>query len=65
MRWKYYFSEHYPSSCFHSKHKVSDTGFCLHLQVKPTQLGPTNRDSPTSEQIYQSQSQIYVTTYGQ
>jgi hypothetical protein len=28
------------------KHNVSETGFCLHLQVKPTQLGPMNRASP-------------------
>jgi hypothetical protein len=40
---KYYFSAQYQSSCFHlkhlpvsiSKHNVSETGFCLRLQVKP------------------------------
>jgi hypothetical protein len=26
-----------------SKHDVSETGFCLRLHVKPTQLGPINR----------------------
>jgi hypothetical protein len=26
---KYYVSGHYPSSHFHLKHKVSETGFCL------------------------------------
>jgi hypothetical protein len=29
-----------------SKHKVSETGFCLRLQVKPTQLAPIDRASP-------------------
>jgi hypothetical protein len=29
-----------------SKHNVSETGFCLHLQVKPTLLGPINSASP-------------------
>jgi hypothetical protein len=29
-----------------SKHNVSETGFCLRLQVKPTQLGPIDRASP-------------------
>jgi hypothetical protein len=28
------------------KHNVSETGFCLRLQVKPIQLGPIARDSP-------------------
>jgi hypothetical protein len=27
-------------------YNVSETGFCLHLQVEPTQLGPTDRASP-------------------
>jgi hypothetical protein len=31
---------------YFSKHNVSETGFCLRLQVKPTQLGPINRASP-------------------
>jgi hypothetical protein len=29
-----------------SKHNISETGFCLSLQVKPTQLGPIDRASP-------------------
>jgi hypothetical protein len=28
---------------YFSKHNVSETGFCLRLQVKPTQLGPVDR----------------------
>jgi hypothetical protein len=28
------------------KNIVSETGFCLRLQVKPTQLGPIDRASP-------------------
>jgi hypothetical protein len=28
------------------KHNVSETGFCLRLQVKPTQLGPVVRAVP-------------------
>jgi hypothetical protein len=31
---------------FISEHKVSETGFCLRLQVKPTQLGQIDRASP-------------------
>jgi hypothetical protein len=33
-------------SLYFSKHDVSETGFCLRLQVKPTQLGPIERASP-------------------
>jgi short-subunit dehydrogenase involved in D-alanine esterification of teichoic acids len=29
-----------------SKHNVSETGFCLRLQVKATQLGPIDMASP-------------------
>jgi hypothetical protein len=29
-----------------SKHNVSETGFCLRFQVKPTQLSPIDRASP-------------------
>jgi hypothetical protein len=47
-------SGHYPSSClyleppvvFIFQNNVSETGFCLRLQVEPTQLGPIDRDSP-------------------
>jgi hypothetical protein len=45
--YKYYVFGHYPSSCpFFKKHNVSETGFCLHPQVKPTQLDPIDRASP-------------------
>jgi hypothetical protein len=53
--YKYYVFGHYPSSCLYlkkhrpvyiSKHNVSDTGFCLRLQVKSTQLGPIDRANP-------------------
>jgi hypothetical protein len=27
-------------------HKVSETGFCLRLQVEPNQLGPIDKASP-------------------
>jgi hypothetical protein len=30
-------------SVYFSKHSVSETGFCLRLQVKPTQLGPMDK----------------------
>jgi hypothetical protein len=32
-------------SVFYLKHNVSETGFCLLLQVEPTQLGPINRNN--------------------
>jgi hypothetical protein len=52
--YKYYIFGHHPSSCLYlkivlfifQKHNVSETRFCLHLQVKPTQLGPIDRASP-------------------
>jgi hypothetical protein len=31
---------------YFSKHNVSETGFCLRFQVKPTQLGPIDRTRP-------------------
>jgi hypothetical protein len=34
-------------SRFYLKHNVSETGFCLRLQVEPTQLGPIDRPSST------------------
>jgi hypothetical protein len=38
---KYYVFGQYPSSRpFFKKHIVSETGFCLRPQVKPTQLDP-------------------------
>jgi hypothetical protein len=50
---KYYVSEQYPSSCFHLKHNVSKTAFCLCLQVTPVQLGPINRASRDRDELYQ------------
>jgi hypothetical protein len=41
-----YAFEEYPSSCLCLKHNVSETGFCLRPQVKPTLLGPIDRASP-------------------
>jgi hypothetical protein len=31
---------------YFSTHNVSETGFCLRLQVEPTQLGPIDRATP-------------------
>jgi hypothetical protein len=42
----YWVSGHYASSYFYLKYNVLKTGFCLHLQVESTQLGPTDRASP-------------------
>jgi hypothetical protein len=40
-------SGYYPPSCFVFKtYNVSGAGFCLRLQVEPTQLGPIDRASP-------------------
>jgi hypothetical protein len=33
---------------YFSEYNVSETGFCLRLQVKPTQLGPIDRVVPIS-----------------
>jgi hypothetical protein len=52
--YKCYVFGHYPSPCLYLKHSpvyfskqnVPETGFCLRLQVKPTQLGPIDRGSP-------------------
>jgi hypothetical protein len=52
--YKYYVVGHYPSSClypktssclFFKKHNVSESGFCLRLQLKPTRWGPIHRAS--------------------
>jgi hypothetical protein len=55
-QYKYYVSGHYPSSRFYlkhhplciSKHNVSESGFSLRLQVKPTSLSPLDGASHTS-----------------
>jgi hypothetical protein len=42
--WTYRSSGQYPSSClFFKTCNVSETGFCLRLQVEPTQMGPIER----------------------
>jgi hypothetical protein len=33
-------------TCFIKNYNISETGFCLRLQVKPTQLGPIDIASP-------------------
>jgi hypothetical protein len=40
-KYNYCVSGHYPLSCFYLKHNVSETRFCLCLQVEPTQLDPS------------------------
>jgi hypothetical protein len=69
---KYYVFRHYPSSCLClecrpvslSKHNVSETGFCLRLQVKTTQLGPIDRANPylcvTSAHPRQSVTSVFT-----
>jgi hypothetical protein len=41
---------------FYLKHKVSETGFCLRLQVIPTQLGPIDRGSPCTNTRWRIQT---------
>jgi hypothetical protein len=57
-------SEHYPSFCFFifKKHNVSQTEFCLRLQVEPTWLGPIDRVSPYLRLPAPSRVESYVTT---
>jgi hypothetical protein len=54
-KYKYYVVGHYPSSCIYkkkcrpvyvTKHNVSETVFCLRLQVKRTELSPIDRARP-------------------
>jgi hypothetical protein len=53
-QYKCYVFGYYPSSCSYlklrpvyiSNHNVSETGFCLRIQVKSTQLGRIDRASP-------------------
>jgi hypothetical protein len=44
---KYYIFGHYTPSCIYLKRNVSETGFRLHLQVEPTQLGPRENEDRT------------------
>jgi hypothetical protein len=65
--YKHYVSGHYPSSCLYlkhrpvyiSKHNVSETGSCLRLEVKPTQLGPIDRGSPYLRTPAPTQDRVY------
>jgi hypothetical protein len=41
------------------KHNVSETGFCLLLQVAPTELGPTDRASPYFRTPAPTQDRVY------
>jgi hypothetical protein len=34
---------------FYLNHNVSETGFCLRLQVEPTQLGPTDKSNLSAD----------------
>jgi hypothetical protein len=43
---------------FYLKHNVSETGFCLHLQVDPSQLGSIDKDSPYLQIPAPSQDQV-------
>jgi hypothetical protein len=40
-------------------YNVSETGFCLRLKVKPTQLGPIDRASPYLQTLSPTQDRIY------
>jgi hypothetical protein len=40
-------------------HNVSETGFCLRLQVESTQLGPIDRASPSLRTLAPTQDRIY------
>jgi hypothetical protein len=69
---KYYVSGHYPSSCLYLKTVpfiFQNTTFrrldCLHLQVKPTQLGQINRTSPylRTRRWIMSKNIIFVLMY--
>jgi hypothetical protein len=42
----HYVSGHYSSFCLFTTHTVSETGLCLRLKAKRTQMGPIDRTSP-------------------
>jgi hypothetical protein len=44
----------------YSKRKISETGLCLHLQVEPTQLGPT--DTETNSIYWAQLSRFHLKT---
>jgi hypothetical protein len=61
--YKYYISGHYLLSSFNLKNDISETGFCLRLQVKHKELGPIDRASsylrvpvPTQDRIHHKPS---------
>jgi hypothetical protein len=56
-QYKYYDSGHNPSSSFYLKYKVSETWFCPHLQVKPTQAQSIEL-LPISGHLYQHQDRV-------
>jgi hypothetical protein len=65
LPYKYCISGYYQSSCFYLKINFSDTGFCLRLQVKRTQLGRIGRASPylrTSSIEWAQLSTFYLKT---
>jgi hypothetical protein len=41
------------------KHNVSETGFCIHFQAKPTQLGPVDRASPYFQTPLPTPDRVY------
>jgi hypothetical protein len=62
----YCVTEHYASPCFYLKHNISETGFCLRLQVEPTELGPIDRTSPylrTPAPTQESETELFVVTF--
>jgi hypothetical protein len=44
-KYNYHDSGHCPRPAFYLKHDVWETGLCLFLQVKPTQMGPIEKAS--------------------
>jgi hypothetical protein len=42
---------------------ISETAFCLHLQVEPTKLGPVDRASPYLQTPAPTQYRIYIYIY--
>jgi hypothetical protein len=51
---KYYLSGHNQLSCCYLKHDISETGFCLQLQIKPTLSWALSTEVvPVSGHLYQ------------
>jgi hypothetical protein len=53
--------KHHP--VYFSKLNVSETGFCLRLEVKSTQLGPIDRASPYLRRYYFSKHDVSETGF--